>query len=129
MKNLKLAAFLLGLSLLAPSVYADTAIKSKDELNGTWKLDYTRKSSTATENIKREDTWSFKDGMVTITHIPRDGAFYDQSPVKYDIEEGKLKISLLGRSDRFDIFSVVEKDDKSMVLKTKFGDVYYFSKK
>jgi len=39
-----------------------------------------------------------------------------------------LKIALVGNS-RFDIFSLVEIDDKSMTLKGKFGGYYYFNKK
>jgi hypothetical protein len=35
----------------------------------------------------------------------------------------------LGRSDKFDVFSLVEKDDKGMTLKGKFGDIYHFIKK
>lgn len=120
---------MMGLTWFAPSVYADVTLKSKDEIQGSWKLDHTKKSMASDEVMKREDTWDFKDGKVTITHIPREGTFYDQLPVNYEVEDGKLKISLLGRSDKFDIFSLVEKDDKHMTLKGKFGDVYFFNKK
>ncbi len=68
------------------------------------------------------------DGKVTILHIPRDGKFYDQPPVNYEIEDGKLKVALVG-NNRFDVFSLVEKDAKSMTLKGKFGGYYYFTKK
>lgn len=129
MKKINLAGIFLGLSVFAGLVYADVPLQSTEDVQGSWKLEYTKKSVTATDTIKREDTWSFKDGKVTITHIPREGTFYDQSPVNYEIEGGKLKISLLGRSDKFDVFSLVEKDDKTMVLKGKFGDIYHFIKK
>ena len=129
MKKIKLASILLGLSLYASLGFADVAIQSSDELIGSWKLEYTKKSATSTDTLAREDTWSFKEGKVTITHIPREGTFYDQLPVAYEIENGKLKVSLLGRSDKFDVFSLVEKDDKSMTLKGKFGDIYHFIKK
>jgi len=97
-------------------------------VEGAWKLQYTKNSLTDKASINREDTWIFKDGKVTILHIPRDGIFYDQPPVNYEIEDGKLKVALVG-NDRFDVFSVVEKDDKSMTLKGKFGGYYYFTKK
>jgi hypothetical protein len=129
MKKINAAAILLGLSLFIPAVNADVSIQSKDEVQGAWKLNHTKKNVNSQEVLKREDTWTFKDGKVTITHIPREGTFYDQTPVNYEIEDGKLKISLLGRSDKFDIFSLVEKDDKNMTLKGKFGDMYYFNKK
>ncbi|OQW72725.1 MAG: hypothetical protein BVN35_13780 [Proteobacteria bacterium ST_bin11] len=128
MKKIKLTAVLLGLSALSGLSFADIPLQSNEEVQGTWKLEYTKKSVTATETIKREDTWTFKDGKVTITHIPREGTFYDQSPVAYEIEGGKLKIAMLGRPDKFDIFALQEKTDKSMTLKGKFGDVYHFNK-
>jgi hypothetical protein len=129
MKKIKLASVLFGLSLYASLGFADIALQSSDELTGSWKLEYTKKSATSTDTLPREDTWSFKEGKVTITHIPREGTFYDQLPVAYEIENGKLKVSLLGRSDKFDVFSLVEKDDKGMTLKGKFGDIYHFIKK
>lgn len=129
MKKINAAVILLGLSLFMPAVNADVTLQSKDEIQGSWKLDHTKKNANSQEIMKREDTWSFKDGKVTITHIPREGTFYDQTPVNYEVEDGKLKISLLGRSDKFDIFSLVEKDDKNMTLKGKFGDLYFFNKK
>lgn len=119
---------LLGLSVFAGAVYADVDLKSKDEVQGAWKLQYTKNSLTDKQAIDREDTWVFKDGKLTILHIPREGKFYDQPPVNYEVEEGKLKIALVGNS-RFDIFSLVEIDDKSMTLKGKFGGYYYFNKK
>lgn len=129
MKKISLAAISLGLSLFAGLAFADIPLKSTSEIQGSWVLLYTKKSAAAEETIKREDTWTFKDGIITITHIPRDGTYYDQSPVKYEIEEGKLTIGILGRPGKFDVFSLVERDDKNMTLKGKFGDIYQFSKK
>lgn len=117
-----------GLSLFASVAWAEGAFTAAD-LQGSWKLDHTKKSLTSTDELKREDTWEFKGEKVTILHIPRDGTYYDQLPVAYLVENGKLKISLLGRSDKFDEFSLVEKTDKTMTLKGKFGDAYYFIKK
>ena len=128
MKKLNMAAMLLGLSLFVSTVYADVTLQSKDEVQGTWKLQSTKNSLTDKQAIEREDTWVFKDDKLTILHIPREGKYYDQPPVDYQIEDGKLKIALVG-STRFDIFTVVEKDDKNMTLKGKFGGYYYFEKK
>jgi Lipocalin-like domain len=129
MKKGNLILILMGLSMFASFVYADSAFKTSEEVEGTWKLEYTKKSMTASETIKREDTWTFnKDGKVTISHIPRDGTFFDQSPVNYKIEDGKLKISVLGRSGKFEVFSLVEKDANNMTLKNKYGDIYQFKK-
>ena len=126
MKKLYLA---MALWVFAGQGFADVPLQSGDEIQGSWKLEYTKKSASASDTIKREDTWAFNAGKVTITHIPRDGTYYDQTPVNYEVENGKLKISLLGRSDKFDVFSLVEKDDKTMTLKGKFGDIYHFIKK
>ena len=119
---------LLILSVFTSTAYADITLQSKEEVEGTWKLQSTKNSLTDKQAIDREDTWVFKDGKVTILHIPREGKFYDQPPVNYEIEDGKLKVALVG-SNRFDVFSLVEKDDKSMTLKGKFGGYYYFIKK
>ncbi|MFA5919701.1 MAG: hypothetical protein WC856_00220 [Methylococcaceae bacterium] len=128
MKQINLAAVLLVLSAFGSAVYADVALQFKEEVQGTWKLQYTKNSLTDKQAIDREDTWVFKDGKVTILHIPREGTYYDQPPVPYEIEDGKLKVAIIGGS-RFDMFTVVEKDDKSMTLKGKFGGYYYFNKK
>jgi hypothetical protein len=119
---------LLGLSVCGSAVYADVIVQAKEEVEGTWNLQTTKNSLTDRHPVAREDTWIFKDGKVTILHIPREGTYYDQPPVTYEIEGGKLKVAILGGS-RFDMFTVVEKDDKNMILKGKFGDYYFFNKK
>lgn len=129
MKKINIAVVLLGMALWLPAVNADIALQAEDEVNGSWKLDHTKKNAASEENIKREDTWNFKDGKVTILHIPREGVFYDQPPVTYEVEGGKLKIAILGRPDKFDVYSLVEKNDKNMTLKGKYGDLYFFNKK
>ncbi|MEC4748167.1 lipocalin family protein [Methylomicrobium sp. Wu6] len=128
MKRMRWVSGLLILSLITGSVYADIELKSKNDVEGTWKLQHTKNSASAKETIKREDTWVFRDGKITILNIPREGSHYDQQPVNYEIENGKLKIPYVGRSG-FDTFSLVEKDDKTMTLKGKFGEIYYFNKK
>jgi hypothetical protein len=128
MKQMNLAVVLLGLALFGSAVYADVTLQSKEEVQGTWKLQSTKNSLNDKQAIDREDTWVFKDGKLTILHIPREGTYYDQPPVAYEVEDGKLKVAIIG-SSRFDLFTVVEKDDKSMILKGKYGGYYYFNKK
>lgn len=128
MKKTNLAAILLILSAFASAVYADIALQSPAEVEGTWKLDHSKNSLTDKDSVPREDTWIFKDGKATILHIPREGKYYDQPPVNYEIDDGKLKVALVGNS-RFDLFTLVEKDANSMTLKGKFGGYYYFIKK
>ncbi|ESS68802.1 hypothetical protein MGMO_143c00030 [Methyloglobulus morosus KoM1] len=128
MKYISLIAVLLGLSVFGLSVNADVVLQSKDEVQGTWRLQTTKNSLNDRRPVMREDVWDFKGDKVTITHIPREGTYYDQPPVAYDVVEGKLKVDILGGS-RFDLFTVVEKGDKNMTLKGKFGDYYFFDKK
>lgn len=128
MKKLRLAPAFLALSLVSGFVYADIELTSPNDVQGTWKLQHTKNSESAKETRPREDTWVFQGSKVTILNIPREGAHYDQQPVAFEIDNGKLKIPYVGRSG-FDTFSLIEKDDKSMTLKGKFGELYYFMKK
>lgn len=129
MKKVNLASMLLVLSAVSNVVFADIELQSKDEVVGTWKLESTKNTASEKEvALPREDTWVFKDGKVTILHIPREGKYYDQMPVSYEVEEGKLKVAQVGNT-RFDLFSLVEKTDNSMILRGKFGGFYYFKKK
>lgn len=128
MKKINLAAVMFGLYVFCSAVYADITLQSAEEVQGSWKLQTTKNSLNDKQSIDREDTWVFKDGKVTILHIPREGTYYDQPPVAYEVEDGKLKVAIIG-SSRFDLFTVVEKSDKNLVLKGKFGGYYYFDKK
>ena len=95
MKKINLASLLLVLSVFGSAVYADVTLQSKEEVEGTWKLQSTKNSLTDKQAINREDTWIFKDGKMTILHIPREGTYYDQPPVDYVIEDGKLKTAIV----------------------------------
>ena len=128
MKQIVIATAFLGLLVFGSAAYADVVVQAKEEVEGTWKLETTKNSLTDRRPVTREDTWEFKDGKVTILHIPREGTYYDQPPVNYAVENGKLKVDVLGGS-RFEMYTVVEKDDKKMTLKGKFGDYYFFEKK
>lgn len=127
MKKMHGASSLWALAFVAVLGHADIELKSVNDIQGSWKLQYAKNSATAKETIQREDTWVFQDGTVTIRNIPREGSHYDQPPVNYQIENGKLKIPYVGRSG-FDTFSLIEKDDDTMTLKGKFGELYYFRK-
>ena len=118
----------MGLFVYGNAVYADIKIQSKEEVQGTWKLQSTKNSLTDKKPIDREDTWVFNEGKVTILHIPREGSYYDQAPVGYEIEDGKLKVAIIG-SSRFEVFSLEEKNDTAMILKNKYGGYLFFTKK
>ncbi|SJM94388.1 hypothetical protein [Crenothrix polyspora] len=127
MKKITLASVVLALSVFAHVGYADVELKTKEQVEGNWKLQYTKSSLTTQQIIKREDTWLMKDGNITISNIPHDGKHYDQPALIYSVEDGKLKVPYLGRGGG-DFFSLVSIDDKNMVLKGKFGEYYYFDK-
>ncbi len=129
MKILSFVAILVGMSTFAGIVYADIPFQSDKEILGSWKLESTKQSANSGDIIPREDTWTFNNGTVTISNIPRDGGYYDQAPVKYVIEDGKLKVSVLGRAGKFDIYSLQERNENNMVLKAKYGTIYNFVKK
>ncbi|MDT8407053.1 MAG: lipocalin family protein [Methylococcales bacterium] len=128
MKILSFIAILLGISTFAGIVNADITLQSNKEILGTWKLESTKQSATSGELIAREDTWKFDENTLTISNIPREGGFYDQPPVKYVIEDGKLKVAVLGRAGRFNVYTLIERTENKMVLKAKFGSIYNFSK-
>jgi hypothetical protein len=103
------------------------ALQSREQVQGLWKLQSVKNSITDNQAIYREDTWFFNDGQVSILHIPRAGTYYDQAPVPYDLEEGKLKIGIIG-SNRSELFTVVEITKSTMTLIGKFGGYYFFTK-
>lgn len=128
MKKIALTAAIGVLSVCASIAFADIALESKDDMHGTWKLQYTKNSLTAKETVSREDSWVFQGGKVTIKNIAREGGHYDQTPLNYEIDNGKLKVPFVGRSG-FDTFTLVERTADTMTLKGKFGELYYFVKK
>lgn len=130
MKKTTIAAILSSILFFSGNLYAESTSLTNQNIQGSWALEYTKKSEKSEETVKREDTWIFNNSTVAITNIPREGGYYDQPPVKYEIEDGnKLKVSILGRSGKFDSFTVVNKEDKIMTLKARFGAIYQFIKK
>lgn len=125
---------LLALSLLfglsGTPVFADTLNSDKD-LIGSWFLAYTKKSPEDTEKKSMGMTWVINNNQLTQKDIPQvRGNPYDAPAVDYIIEEGNLKVSILGRAGKFDVYSLVEKTDEAMVLKdNKYGTYMYFTKK
>ena len=127
--NLLVAASLLfGLSSTA--VYADTLNSDKDIL-GSWFLEYTKKSPEDTEKKPMGMTWVLNNNQLTQKDIPQvRGNPYDAPAVDYVVEDGTLKVSILGRAGKYDVYSLVEKTDTAMVLKdNKYGPYMYFTKK
>jgi len=130
MKKIKLllAAFLFGLSSMA--AFADTLNSNKDII-GSWYLEYTKKSPEDTEKKPMGMTWVINNSQLIQKDIPQvRGNPYDAPAVDYIVEDGNLKVSILGRAGKYDVYSLVEKTDTAMVLKdSKYGTYMYFTKK
>ncbi len=129
MKKITVAAILSSTFFFSGNLYAESSSLTNQNIQGSWTLEYTKKSEKSEEIIKREDTWVFGNSTVTIKHIPRDGGYFDQAPVNYEIEGDKLKVSILGRAGKFDSFSLINKEENIMILKSRFGSIYQFIKK
>lgn len=127
-KILLTLSLLFGLSSAA--VFADTLVSNKD-LIGSWFLEYTKKSPEDTEKKPMGMTWVIDNSQLTQKDIPQvRGNPYDAPAVDYIVENGTLKVSILGRAGKFDLYSLVEKTDTTMVLKdNKYGSYMYFIKK
>ena len=130
MKKIYVAAILSSVLVFSSNAYAESTPLTHQNIQGTWALEYTKKSEKSENLLPREDTWTFNDnGTVTIKHIPREGGYYDQLPVNYEIAGDKLKVAILGRLGKFDSFSLINKDESNMILKARFGSIYQFIKK
>ena len=127
----KINALLVSLLLVTSSNVFAEAIKSAQDVAGTWLLEYTKKSAQDNDSKPMGITWVLKDQKLVIKDIPQArGNPYDSAPVDYLIENGNLKVGVPGRAGKFDEYELVEKTDNSMVLKDpKFGTMFYFSKK
>jgi len=131
---MKKISLLLALSLLfgfsSTAALADTLTSNKDIL-GSWFLEYTKKSPEDSEKKPMGMTWVLDNNQLTQKDIPQvRGNPYDAPAVDYVVEDGTLKVNILGRAGKFDIYSLVEKTDTVMVLKdNKYGTYMYFTKK
>jgi len=129
MQKIIVPAIFSSLLMFTSSSYAESTLPLNDDIRGAWVLKYTKKSEKVDDLFPREDIWVFNDNKVTIKHIPRNGSYYDQLPVSYEMKDGELKVGILGRAGKFDKFSLLNKDEKNMTLKTRYGDIYQFIKK
>jgi len=131
---MKKISLLLALSLLfgfsSTAALADTLTSNKDIL-GSWFLEYTKKSPEDSEKKPMGMTWVLDNNQLTQKDIPQvRGNPYDAPAVDYVVEDDTLKVNILGRAGKFDIYSLVEKTDTVMVLKdNKYGTYMYFTKK
>lgn len=131
MKKLNTLLILPLLFICSSTIVCAEAIKSEQEVEGSWLLEYTKKSPQEGEAKKMGITWVLKDHKLTQKDIPQArGNAYDSAPVDFVIENGNLKVGVPGRAGKFDEYTLIEKTDTTMVLKDpKFGTFFYFTKK
>lgn len=106
-------------------------LNSDKDIVGSWFLEYTKKSVDDPEKKPMGMTWEINGNKLIQKDIPQvRGNPYDAPAVDYLIEDGNLKVSILGRAGKYDVYSLVEKTDTTMVLKdNKYGSYMYFTKK
>jgi hypothetical protein len=119
----------LGLLLGVSAAYADIPLTSDQQIVGTWRLEYTKKSQDTETTKERSDTWVIEKGKLVMKDIPQSrGDAYTSPPTDYIVEDGQFKVSL-GRPGKFDSYTLINRTDDAMVLKDRMGVFYYFKKK
>lgn len=120
----------LGLCLLlgAANVYADMALDSDKQIEGTWRLEFSKKNADTAKVTERSDTWIIEKGKLLVKGIEHSGNRpYDSAPASYAVEDGLFKVYI--RPGKFDAYSLIERAGDVMVLKDKMGVLYHFKKK
>ena len=123
--------------LLLPLLFALSSVNvwaealTDEGLAGSWLLEYTKNKAEDENKAPMGITWELKNHKLIMRDVPQSrGNPYDSMPVDYLIENGNLKVGVLGRAGKFNEYALVEKTDKTMILKDpKFGTLYYFVRK
>lgn len=103
-------------------------IKSEADVAGQWELQATARSLDGEQSSSNKETWIIQNGKLEMKGLvkPR-GDAYDVPPVDMTIENGKIRIPVMGRAGKFRDYTLEKKTDDSMVLKGSEG--YLFFKK
>lgn len=111
-------------------VHAEVLLQSNAELIGVWQLDASAKDL---DGEKRPGTlaWEFKkDGTLATTgydeRLPGGNFSVDSS---YQGKDGKIVADVAGRSGIKTIYTVIEKEGNSMIIKQGLGEYMFFTKK
>ncbi|CAD6877306.1 hypothetical protein [Methylomonas albis] len=113
------------LSLLAAfatsTASADVKLQDNSKLLGKWQVTH---EALALDREKKplHVTWEFqKDGtLVTTGEDARSGIGEMTIPIKYSVADGVIKKQITPGREKYEDCSVVEMDDKNIVLKCKF---------
>lgn len=121
---------LLGLCLLLGSAaaFAEVALDSDQQIQGTWRLEFSKKNQDTAKITERSDTWVIENGKVLVKGIEHSGNRpYDSQAANYTVEDGLFKVFI--RPGKFDAYSLIERTGDVMILKDKMGVLYHFKKK
>lgn len=125
---LRIILALIAISFLP--AYADVSLENNSSLIGVWKLIGTAKDLDGKKRLG-EQTWEFKkDGTLATSGYDKrlpGGHFSVDS--NYEVKDGNIVADVAGRPGKKATYTVIEKDDNSMVLKQGIGQYMFFSKK
>ena len=64
MKKTIAGAILSSILLMSSNGYAESTAPLNQDIQGTWVLEFTKRSEKSEEKFEREDTWTFNNGKV-----------------------------------------------------------------
>lgn len=117
----------LFLALTSFHCNADIALKSASEILGTWKVKYTAPRINAEKRVGNQ-IWDFRrDGTLVSTAKDKRAKGKFSVTVRYEIKDGVILSNQPGRSRKIK-YTVVEKDDNSMILRGGMDGFLFLSK-
>lgn len=118
-----------GWVLLIQAAYAEIPIQNDNEIAGSWLMESASQKLDG-PRVSRSETWTIGGGELEKTGLllARSGT-YDVPPVDYQIKDGKLWLAVVGRSGKFDVFSLIERSTDAMILYGKSDGYLYFKRK
>lgn len=112
-------------ALVAFSANAEVKLEDNSKILGKWQVTH---EALALDREKKplHVTWEFqKDGtLITTGEDARSGIGEMNIPIKYSVADGVIKKQVSPGREKYEDCSVVEMNDKNMVLKCKF--LYFF---
>ncbi len=111
-------------------VQAEGALKSSADVIGVWNLEGSAKDLDGPRR-PGELTWEFKkDGTLATSGYDKrlPGGNYSVNS-RYEIKDRKIVADDVGRPGKKIVYTVIEKDGNSMIIKQGIGEYMFFTKK
>lgn len=111
--------------LFANATNAEVKLKDNSKILGKWKL-YAEAAALNKEKVELFSVWDFRaDGVIHTESEDRFGRTKTLViDLKYSVEDGKLKKQRSPGRSKMDTCSVIELENRKMILKCPF--VYFF---